>query len=183
MGYDPKAPDWNVMTRTRGGTVSLLKNLSEDEARACMQRLRRPFDRGDPWSERAIKEDAYRKAEAEDFARQNPPKNGCQQLYSWSTGGRVCSDGDLEQIDCWGPPGATLEVWPKPADYEARFRAALKVERAAVKARSLRAVEVPPAKNPATKKASEKNRAAIAQASKRGGWLTRVAAALQSGEG
>jgi hypothetical protein len=31
--------EWNILTVTRGGTVSLLKNLTEEVARETMQRL------------------------------------------------------------------------------------------------------------------------------------------------
>lgn len=33
------ANDWHILVKTRGGTVSLLKNLTEEVARETMQRL------------------------------------------------------------------------------------------------------------------------------------------------
>lgn len=101
------APDtWNIMTRTRGGTVSLLKNLTEDEARDAMQRLRRPLDMGDPWSNWAIRAGLQQELEMQ--------KSGAWQSFG---GLHQCSDGDLEQIECWSASGRSLEIWPIPADY------------------------------------------------------------------
>ena len=126
MAYDPKAPLWNVMTRTRAGTVSLMKNLTEDEARGLMQRLRRPFDRGDPWSDWNMKEAAAAQAARERFPEHRVVSGG-------GSGVRFCSDsdGDLAQVDCWGPPGKTLDVWPKPRGCDAKYAKALAAARAA----------------------------------------------------
>ena len=93
------------MTRTRGGTVSLIKNLTEDEARATLQRLRRPLDQGGPWSDWQIRAEVQRRLKGP---------------TSWYSGSYSPSDGDLEQIECWGPPDETLVVWPKPDDYDER---------------------------------------------------------------
>ena len=105
---------WNIMTRTRGGTVSLLKNLTEDQARNAMQRLRRPFDEGDPW-------DIDRRISRERQARKAGARGDLPSMGGWYIG----SDGDLEQVECWGPPGAKLVVWPKPDDWDERWAEAL----------------------------------------------------------
>lgn len=107
---------WNILTRTYGGTVSLLKGLSEDEARGVMQRLRKPHDpweRGNPWVlERAVAEERNRRAAQDDFNHSG---------VSYRLDG-----GDLEQIECWGPQGETLVVWPKPDDWDERWAEALR---------------------------------------------------------
>lgn len=106
---EPFGP-WNIMTRTRGGTVSLLKNLTEEQARAAMQRLRLHWDSGDPWNiPQRIADERKRK--------QNP--NG------WSGGFYSLSDGALQQVSCWGPPGKTLTVWPKPRGWDRKWAVAL----------------------------------------------------------
>jgi hypothetical protein len=124
---------WNVMTVTRKGTVSLIKNLTENEARGVMQRLRRPFDEGDPWSDYKIQEQVKREVEYELGVNPQP---------QWGQS-RMCQDGDLEEIECWSSDGKTmgqrryyggkehdLPIWPKPDDYDARYAAALDAERA-----------------------------------------------------
>lgn len=109
---------WNVMTRTRGGTVSLLKNLTKDEARAVMQRLRRPGDEGDPWV-------LDRKLSVERARRERHKKYGSSSVYLPMRIGHSPGDGALAQIECWGPADETLVVWPKPADWDERWAAAI----------------------------------------------------------
>lgn len=103
---------WNIMTRTRGGTVSLLKNLTEDQARNAMQRLRRPLLDEDPWDieRRLQRERMVRRMRAGEMVR--APAHSC-------------TDNDLEQIECWGPPGAKLIVWPKPEGWDEKWAEAL----------------------------------------------------------
>lgn len=116
---------WNILTVTEGGTVSLLKNLTEDQARGAMQNLRLPWDQsGDPWSDWAIQRRIQREKDGAE---------GRGGASSWSYGPRP---GDLKQITCWGPPGETLVIWPKPADYEARYEAALAAYEPPAKARA-----------------------------------------------
>lgn len=106
----PKA-EWCVMTRTRNGVVSLLKNLTEDEARGVMQRLRTPWDFGDPWDVNQL------------IWQERKRRLGGNNIF-WGTS-YSRTDGDLEQVECWGPPGKTLEVWPKPDDFDERLATAL----------------------------------------------------------
>ena len=92
---------WNIMTRTHGGTVSLLKNLTEDQARGAAQRLSRAARIDNPWSDSNI------------WNKLKPPARSCTS-YSVSAG-------DIANVYCWGPNDATLEIWPKPADYDDRL--------------------------------------------------------------
>lgn len=102
---------WNIMTRTDKGVVSLLKGLSEDEARGAAQRLH--GDGSNPWGIRRMRMEALAKLDLP-----------FDQKYPWLRGA------GMEQIDCWGPGGVELEVWPKPADYDAQLQDALENERA-----------------------------------------------------
>lgn len=38
--------DWNILVKTRNGTVSLLKNLTKDEAQETLKRLRTQSEEG-----------------------------------------------------------------------------------------------------------------------------------------
>lgn len=122
------------MTRTEGGVVSLLKSLTYDEAQGVMQRLRRPYDSGNPWADPEWKgrDAANFEKEAADFCAKNPPKNGATSLYCRLSSGRSWSpsESDLKEIDCWGPPGEKMVVWPKPDDYDAIYNAARDQRRA-----------------------------------------------------
>jgi hypothetical protein len=111
---------WNVMTRTRGGTVSLMKQLTEDEARGLMQRLHRPLEAGNPW----VLEVRVERERRNRQQRREAAVTG-SAFVNWGGGVHHCSDGDLEQIECWGPPGKDLVVWPKPADWDERWAAAM----------------------------------------------------------
>lgn len=125
--YSPNDPVWNVMTRTLGGVVSLLRDLTENQARGAMQRLRTPFDDGDPWSEPAIAGRARMMIEAEETG-------------IGSMSGKVipCSDADLAHVSCWGPDGMELVVWPKPDDYDERLAEALAQAREVLAAQAAR---------------------------------------------
>ncbi len=112
--YSPNDPVWQVMTRTRGGVVSLLRDLTENQARGAMQRLRTPFNDGDPWSEPAI---AWRARATADAAGLGSRSVTSEMI--------PCSDADLVDVSCWGPDGMELVVWPKPDDYDERFAEAL----------------------------------------------------------
>jgi len=119
------APVWSVMTRTRGGTVSLLKNLTYAEAQACMQRLRRPFDSGNPWLMETIPHKAWARAVQEKQLAESGGYYSTSGGHSWHP-----QDADLEQIECWGPPGKKMDVWPKPRGYDKKYVAALAEARA-----------------------------------------------------
>lgn len=97
---------WHVMTVSHGGTVSLTKNVTEEVARKMAQRLERG---GNPWPQ-SVKWAAARLLE--------PERN------SWSSWGHgyMVSDGDIDRVEVFGPPGATFVTWPKPADYDEQVR-------------------------------------------------------------
>lgn len=86
---DPKRRDWTLITKSRGGTVSILKELTLAEALATYERLDQMYGQ------------TYR-----------VPKN----VNSYSYGGRICADGDIELRQIVGPEGWTMPPtpqWPK----------------------------------------------------------------------
>lgn len=103
---------WNVLTM-RDGVVSLLKNLTEYECRAVMQRILG----GDPWSQHAIHYQVLA----------SQPHSINQQNY-YAGHARAAAEGwSVQRCECWGSLGSKLEVWPKPDDYDARLAEAFKV--------------------------------------------------------
>lgn len=78
---EPSRADWTVMTKTHKGLVSILKGLTEQQARQAAQRLTPTWRRPD-----------YH------------PQNG--RMLS-------VSDGEITELEAWGPDGKNLEVWPK----------------------------------------------------------------------
>ena len=113
------ARNWNVLVKTRGGSVSLMKGLTKDEARGVMQRT--PISH-DPWGENPWSDSRIGISVRETVFGERPwYSNG----YSYSP-----SNSDITEVQCWGPNGATLEVWPKPKDYTARYAAALEAAKA-----------------------------------------------------
>lgn len=77
-----------------------------------MQRLRKPFDRGDPWSETEMR-----------------------RLAALEIVGRGAGDShratneDLVQVECFGPEGVEFLVWPKPNGFDERFREVMEIVR------------------------------------------------------
>lgn len=75
--------DWHILTVSEGGTVSILKNLTEDAAREVMQRL----------------------ANFHEYPDWKPPEGN---NYSWT----VFPDaGRIARKECWGPEGQKLDIW------------------------------------------------------------------------
>ena len=93
VAYNEAATCWHIMTVTRGGTVSLLRNLDAPTARAAYQRLR-----PNEWPQKYV---GLPEADDPDF------KGG----FSWSSMGRTCRDGDIEKVEILGPEGAELDPW------------------------------------------------------------------------
>jgi hypothetical protein len=110
---------WNVLTM-KDGVVSLLKNLSADECRAVVQRIKGD----DPWSQERI----YRRLLANLGRAPSPP-------HLLLLGGWVSHPGDSEpatgfavdRCEWWGSEDGKLEIWPEPADYAARLAEAERV--------------------------------------------------------
>lgn len=90
MAYDESDTCWHILTVTRGGTVSILKNLDAPTARQTYQRLR-----PDSRPTKSI----------------NRPVLPESQGISWSGGWGHCGDGDITKVDIIGPEGADLDPW------------------------------------------------------------------------
>jgi hypothetical protein len=107
--YDPTKPLWSIMTKSRGGTVSVIRDLTLDQ-------VRRTYERLDPWYGMRSRQFSVHK----DFLRDG--------VLAWSSGsaGRMAQDGDIEIREIFGPPGwqslEDVEQWPKVTtiytDYE-----------------------------------------------------------------
>lgn len=126
-GYDPTANVWHIMTRTHGGTVSLIKNLDEAAARQMMQRM--PGEHN-PYTDRALRTWA-----ADTVAREErEARRVAGERHTYRFIGGSCasvSDHDFVRIDCFGPDGVDLVVWPVPENADALRAAALDAARAA----------------------------------------------------
>lgn len=88
MNYDPDKPLWSIMTKSRGGTVSVIRDLTLAQARQMYERL-------DPAYGRHVRPLMVHK----DFL----PKK-----VTWSAiGGQGydISDGDIEIREVFGPEG------------------------------------------------------------------------------
>jgi len=84
--YDEKDTCWHILTVTRGGKVSMIKNLDAPTARQSYRRLR---------PDRHPKEYI------------NIPESGSWTRNSISH----CSDSDIEKVDIIGPEGCELKPW------------------------------------------------------------------------
>lgn len=91
--YDESATCWHIMTVTRGGTVSLLRNLDAPTARGVYRQLR-----PDEWPTEYI---GLPKLSDPDFAGS----------FSWPGTVRSVRDGDIERVEVLGPDGASLDPW------------------------------------------------------------------------
>lgn len=120
---------WNILTKTRGGTVSLLKNLTYEEAQGAMQRLRSPGYGGNPWSDYHMQATVKAVAAREKWLAENPEGKGSHLARGSSLTCYYPSDGDIDSVDCWGPEGEEMVVWPKPDDWDERYGCALNVAR------------------------------------------------------
>lgn len=102
MQYDPEKPSWSIMTKSRGGTVSVIKDLTLEQARRTYERL-------DEW---------YGMADTCMSVHPDFLQDGCSGMVS---GGacRTCQDSDIEVREVFGPPGwdgfgpGEIERWPK----------------------------------------------------------------------
>jgi hypothetical protein len=108
--------EWNIVTKSHGGVVSILKNLTEDQARQTMLRLGAP----NPW-----KLGAELAAITKAWAMYPYPSSNGGYLGKPYPG--IENDNALIQLSAWGPDGADLEVYPKPDGWDAEYEAALAV--------------------------------------------------------
>lgn len=85
--YDETATAWHILVVTRGGKVSILKNLDAPTARQAYRSL---------------------KPDSRPVEFNNWPENG-----SWQSSGgfRPSSDGDIVRVEILGPEGAELDPW------------------------------------------------------------------------
>lgn len=87
MAYAETDTCWHLMVRTRGGKVSIMKNLDAPTARQAYQRLC---------------------PDTHPVEYINLPEKGGM---SWGDGLRYCSDSDIERVSILGPEGADLDPW------------------------------------------------------------------------
>lgn len=101
MDYDPEKPLWSIMTKSRGGTVSVIRDLTLDQARRTYERL-------DPF---------YGQTEETLTVHKDFLEEGCIGMSSGGGACRTVSDGDIEVREVFGPPGwmwfDALNYWPK----------------------------------------------------------------------
>jgi hypothetical protein len=110
---------WNVLTM-KDGVVSLLKNLSADECRAVVQRVKG----GDPWSQGRI----YRRVLANLGRDPNPTPSLLSGVWISHPGDSEPVPGfGVDRCEWWGSEGGELEIWPEPADYAERLAEAMRV--------------------------------------------------------
>lgn len=105
------AKDWNAVIVARGGTVSLLKDMTEDQARKVAQLY--DCDR-DPWPSnirRSAEESVFGKHDGSRFGGSWFPLS-----YEWSLPAKFWRTGH---------DGERLEVWPKPLDYDDKLSEAI----------------------------------------------------------
>lgn len=82
--YDETETCWHLLVRTRGGAVSILKNLDAPTARQAFQRLK-PGTR--------------------------PRRYINQTREAWAYGAGHVSEHEIDTVDILGPEGAQLDPW------------------------------------------------------------------------
>lgn len=103
MSYDPEQPHWSIMTKSRGGTVSVIRNLTLREVKQIYERL-------DPDYGRDLTQFVVHK----DFL----PEGTLSSVRSAEILPSA-RDGDIEIRKVFGPPGwegfaeGEMEDWPK----------------------------------------------------------------------
>jgi hypothetical protein len=103
--YDPEQPLWSIMTKSRGGTVSVVQDLT-------LEQVRRTYERLDPWYGMHSKCYPVHK----DFM------DGPGQSVLLGGPGRRSEDGDIEIREVFGPPGwhgfsdGEIQRWPIQID-------------------------------------------------------------------
>lgn len=99
--YDPTQKDWSIMTKSRGGTVSVIRDLTEELAAKTYERL-------DPFYGQTCTLVSIHK----DFLPENT--YGAFSGAPWPT----YNDGDIEVREVFGPPGwkwfskGMVKSWP-----------------------------------------------------------------------
>lgn len=114
---------WHILVQTsKESPVSILKNLTREMARKAMQ----TFYPHNPWSDEAIKEAITREDRLKEYHRVQKAHQlsyGSGQVMGMYGGFHETPYGQhrCALLDCWGPEGETMDVWPKPADYDDRL--------------------------------------------------------------
>jgi hypothetical protein len=99
--FDEAARHWSLLTKTRSGQVSILRDLTLYECKEAYVRLNPEFGR------------TYTSYEDCDPASRSPGSFGCV-----SFGGRLVDKNEIEQREVFGPPGwvetdiSTWDPWP-----------------------------------------------------------------------
>jgi hypothetical protein len=100
--YDPEQPLWSIVTKSRDGTVSVVRDLT-------LEQVRRTYERLDPWYGMHSTQFTVHK----DFQQEG--------RFAFSSGGcgRTSQSGDIEVREVFGPPGwggftqGDIDSWPK----------------------------------------------------------------------
>jgi hypothetical protein len=83
---------WNILTITRGGKVSILRDLDLELARSTYKALR-PHEHPTTWLKpECCKDDENR-------------------MYVGEGGWSMIDDGTIDQVHVFGPPGEELNAW------------------------------------------------------------------------
>ncbi len=92
MTFDPTKPHWSIMTKAMNGQVSILRDLTLDEARRTYERLSPQYGH---------------------TVRQFRHPSGTVSSSDF----HLCSDGDIEIREVFGPPDwdgvLGADSWPK----------------------------------------------------------------------
>lgn len=101
--FDASKPLWSIMTKSRGGAVSVVCGLTLAEAAKTYERL-------DPW---------YGFSDVSYQVHIDYLTDGCSFMSSGGGAHRIFSDGDIEIREVFGPEGWTwfdegsISRWPK----------------------------------------------------------------------
>ena len=122
-----KAVLWNVLLITRGGVASLLKRLTETEAREVLEGS---GAYSDPWSEDRIVDDIRRRIDP-DYRPGHAPR--VRKSWKYKNHGKI-KTAQAFRVD--GKEGDLL-IFQKPEDYDARYQAFLGRMYAALESRGV----------------------------------------------
>lgn len=114
--WDPTQPHWSIMTKSHGGTVSIVRDLTLEQARQTYERL-------DPWHGEVIYIDRENERRTKEW-NDSHKGSGTVMMGSSSSGrSRSVSNGDIDIREVFGPPGWTMadlgaQYWPRMATPE-----------------------------------------------------------------
>ena len=104
VSVDETARHWSLVTKTRKGVLSILRDLTLSECRHIYDRLSPKYGVTQVWYE------------AKDPAETD---SGCGGYSSWSSGGFASTDDKIEIREVIGPPGwdssevESWDAWPR----------------------------------------------------------------------